>query len=970
MHLTVTGGRMHKVSRSLLFASIVALGGLAACGDDVTVAGPNEGSGSVVVSPSPATVAVGGTVNMVADLNGAAAGQSVSWSSSNSAVASVDASSGVVTGVATGSVAITAKAGTYSGSATVNVGSAGTPSTNENATVSIASVTQGGLGQPVLLNNVQGQIDVTLNVDPGQQNVEMVELVVVDSISGEETVVASQAITASASVAAGLEGLALDVAKANVQAAAAIAAAVPQQIVLSFNTASFDPETGAVAFLNGRKLITARLVLGAGSSEDEVASNSVSVLFNNVDGFYVVQTPVNSIEGRNQPNSAIGPNGFVWFQAGNGIAIKSVPVIYSGVRTVASRTIAVSTINPANGAIAGNVVSKTVAGDGIRNDTLDVGAVEMERLRVTVNGAVDTEGNAFTLVGNDGHGVINAQDIEKATPAKAANAMIGTRIDTIRVDNVAPNMGTYTINATAPNNWVNADFEFISSSTWSGVSDGGVGMPGSFPFGATFEYAGCGADDFVAGETATGADIDECATDLTNKAYSGRLAAADKLGNAAKTGSVLFGVDKTAPVIAYLTIDEEATIADIEGDSVFMVGAETYAGVDADNAVFGVRYTDERSGFDTLTVLPQRVRVTRMAKYNNASECALGTATCDFVNVLGEIESGDPTFRRDTVSIFGGDLADSYGLAGTDDGYYTYETFVVDRAGNKSATIKKHVAIDNTAPLITGITVPATMTPGSSSVTFVPTGTDSLEVIEGSLVLAYPASSEMAARMTIRYPRTMFPQYDAPWNTTLATPVGPGAIGTDGLTVPNVFIGRLEMVDASGMPVAADTTMTLKPDSVGANLYDIKMGSSWATTGDSATAFAAGTSTLLMAPLYDTQIAAGTPFFGRSVTTWTIFPAGTVDGKLAIRATGPTVAVNPPFTNIVVTRLNTVTGEWDYVTGTVSNVVTNDQGATRFYTWTFTPAASEAEVASGDTFRVIGIDSEGNGLSTADYLVP
>lgn len=962
MHLTVTGGRMHKVSRSLLFASIVALGGLAACGDDVTVAGPGEGgegTGTVVVSPNPATIAVGGKVNMVADLGGKAMGQAVSWSSSNTAVATVS-DNGEVTGVAGGTTAITAKtSGGYSGSATVTVGA---PSTSQNASVSIASVTQGGLGSPVLLNNVQGQIDVTLNVDPGQQNVEKVELVVIDSVSGAEKVVASQAITANASVAAGLEGLALNIAKANAQAAAAIAAAVPQQIVLSFNTAAFNPETGEVSFLNGRKLIRARLVLGTGSSQDQVASNSISVLFNNVDGFYVVQTPVNSIEGRNQPNSALDGAGNVWFQAGKGIAIKSVPVIYSGVRTVASRTIAVSTIDPTNGSIAGTTVSKTVTGAGIRNDTLSVGTIAARAQRVTVNGAVDTQGNAFTLVGNDGHGVINAQDIEKATPAKAANAMIGTRVDTIRVDNVAPNTGTYSINATSPNNWVNGDYKFITSANWTGVSDNGVGLPGSFPYSATFEYTGCGASGYATAATATGADISECSTDLTNRAYTGRVTVADKLGNSAKTATVQFGVDKTAPVIAYLTLDQEPTIADVEGDSVFMVGAETYAGVDASNAVFGVRYTDERSGFDTLPGnLAQRVRIQRLAKYENASGCALGTSTCDFVRALGGVEAADPTYRRETVAIFG-DLAD------TDPGYYTYETYVVDRAGNKSNTVTKRVAIDNTAPRITGIQIPATLTPGSSSVAFVPTGTDSLEVVEGSLVLDYPVFGEL------RYPRTMFPQYDAPWNTTLATPVGPGAIGTNGLTVPNVFIGRLEMVGvADSLPQAADTVVGRKPVQVGANLYDIKLTSTWATTGDSTTAFAAGTSSLLWQPLFDTQIANGTPFFGRTtgamVTKWYIFEDGSKDGKLAIRATGPTVAINPPFTNIVVTRENAA-GEWQYVTGTLSSVVTNDQGATRFYTWTFTPAEGEDEVTTGDVFRVIGIDAAGNGLSTASYTIP
>src|SRR5690606_16208192 len=149
--------------------------------------------------------------------------------------------------------------------------------------------------------------------------VEKVELVMIDSISGAEKVVASQTIVASGSVASSVEGLSLAVAKANAQAVAAIAASVPQQLVLSFNTAAFDPATGAVSFVNGRKLVRARLVLGTGSSQDQVASNTIAITLNNVDGFYVVQAPLNGIDGKPQPNSATDGAGLVWYQAGKGV---------------------------------------------------------------------------------------------------------------------------------------------------------------------------------------------------------------------------------------------------------------------------------------------------------------------------------------------------------------------------------------------------------------------------------------------------------------------------------------------------------------------------------------------------------------------------------------------------------------------------------------------------------------------------
>lgn len=119
------------MTRALRSALALACLLAAACGgstapaepEDVYVTPPAELPAKVTVSPNPATVAVGGTVNMVADRTGAAAGQAVTWSTSNAAIATVDAASGVVRGVAAGSVAITAKTtGNFSGSAAVTVG--------------------------------------------------------------------------------------------------------------------------------------------------------------------------------------------------------------------------------------------------------------------------------------------------------------------------------------------------------------------------------------------------------------------------------------------------------------------------------------------------------------------------------------------------------------------------------------------------------------------------------------------------------------------------------------------------------------------------------------------------------------------------------------------------------------------------------------------------------------------------------
>jgi hypothetical protein len=974
MYLTVTGGRMHKVSRSLLFASILALGGLAACGDDVTVAPPPAGTVTVTIAPNPATVAVGENVNLAASITGATGQTVTGWTSSDTDVATVSAT-GVVTGVSVGSAAITATtSGGATGVTTVNVVS---ESTNENATVSIASITQGGLQFPVQLNNVMGQIDVTLNVDPGQQNVERVELIVTDSITGQQTVVASQTITASGSVVAGVEGLALAMAKANAQASALIAANVPQQITLSFNTAAFNPETGAVSFLNGRKLISARLILDEGESEDEVASNSIAVTFNNQDGFYVVQRPLNSIADRPQPNSAIDANGLVWYQAGNGVEARTVPVMYSG-RTVASRTIRFNAIGTA----------KTVAGAGVRVDTIAIGATTGFG-RIEITSAVGADGNPITLVSRTAvvegdvteiaWGIVNAQPV-----GTNSNETIGVRLDSIRIDNVAPTV-EFSIAESNPDNWVNSAYAFLQAMNLS-ATDVGVGLAGTFPWGGTFQYSGCGTATFTTATTATGADIPECATDLTNAAYTGRVVVRDRLGNSRTSGSVTFGVDKTAPQIAYLPSTMEDDIARTNGDSVFHPTHETYAGVTSEDAVFGVRYTDERSGFDVdAGDEPQYRRITRLAP--SGDMCALGTEPgCGYERVLAAIETdefdvategADPRFRRDTVSITGELDQDT-------PGYYTYETYVVDRAGNQSAIITKRAAVDVTDPNITGISIPATMAGGSQTVAFIPTGTDDLEVLFADLALRYPDLIDgTSGSGFLRWRRQMFTPYGAPWDNAITTPVGPGAAGAAGqsLIVPNHFISRIELVDNDSTPQqdnAPDIT-----DAIGSRLFDIKVTANWVDTAavyDAGTDID-GTSEFLTQPIFSTQVGVSGPTYGARegeisdrtrVTQFYI--VGTSTNTVTVRAVGPTVSVNPPFTRIEIARYNPDTDVYDILVGTLALTAINDQGESRFYTWTFTLSttgmgAGQASITAGQTIRAIGVDPSGNGLASLRWMV-
>jgi uncharacterized protein YjdB len=107
-----------------------------------TTAAASVAVATVSVTPAPASVVVGQTVQLTAtprDASGnALTGHVVTWSSSNAAVATVSAS-GLVTGITAGSVTITATSEGKSGTASVTVTSVTNPGTVTN--LSVASVT-------------------------------------------------------------------------------------------------------------------------------------------------------------------------------------------------------------------------------------------------------------------------------------------------------------------------------------------------------------------------------------------------------------------------------------------------------------------------------------------------------------------------------------------------------------------------------------------------------------------------------------------------------------------------------------------------------------------------------------------------------------------------------------------------------------------------------------------------------------
>ena len=134
-----------KHSRHLIAPTVLCVG-LAACGDSST--GPTPAT--MTVTPSSAQVALGQTAALSAqlrDTDGNLLSAIISWSSSNPAVASVGATTGVVTGSLPGSATVSASAEGMVGSASISVVDQVAPS------VTITSPTAGSIADGLVAVN-------------------------------------------------------------------------------------------------------------------------------------------------------------------------------------------------------------------------------------------------------------------------------------------------------------------------------------------------------------------------------------------------------------------------------------------------------------------------------------------------------------------------------------------------------------------------------------------------------------------------------------------------------------------------------------------------------------------------------------------------------------------------------------------------------------------------------------------------
>lgn len=692
-------------------------------GAQITVEG---GVRSVTVSPTNAIVLTGQTLQLVANVDAnAGVARTVTWTSSTPAVATVS-TAGVVTGVAQGTASIIARS-------TVDTSITGAAAiTVRNpipATISISNITTGTLQTPVNENNVFGQIEVTLNVDPGDQVISSVEVL----LDGQ--VACGQAFS---SVSRN-EELRLAAVFASVQAA---------PVTCSINTAVFDAATGAVKYFNGLRQISARAnVTGAA----QVVTPSKPLTFNNVSGVVMSVSNDNGADAETATNPG---QGLSWM--GGSLTVTALGVSYVSGVTITSVTLGNFGGGAFLGKTANNVITLTgttapsgfVGGGSSGTKTYSEGtsawsatdndlAGYQTAVTITIppNPAVIGEAPvvAATLLSNGQNGPANTLNFAGSPTGNAAIPPVPI----VRVDNVAPGATSangvvqtaITLSPAAV--WVNATTSLAAA---SGTTVNALGIPGLGTLNAV--TTGTDIEEGVDAITVsvyttpaatalpttggacnvTGLNLVTTGNQLTettvSTAFRTRVVFKDALGNSTCMDlATTFGADFTAPT---------ATIT----GPVANTGYDAVPGLN-----WAITASDNASGFSAT---PTSVDMSRL----NAS----GTTSC-VVKTNGTCTGGSTTFRGLTFSSTDGS---------TTEGYYTTSITVQDQAGNQVVLVTSQLnGFDVTNPTFTGgISLPSLIA-GAQTNTFTATVGDNLDLgsvfgdvpYPGGNVLRYPSQS-------------------------------------------------------------------------------------------------------------------------------------------------------------------------------------------------------------------------------------
>jgi len=932
---------MLKNYRKYLTAGVLAFG-LAACGDDVTITEPappppppeTPNIVSFSVAPTNATIAVGQTVQASYNLQTkAGVAGTVAFASANAAVATVNPTSGLITAVSNGTALISATATAGGQTAVAQIGI--TVRNLLPAQISIQSVTQFANTVPVPLNNVNGQIEVNMNFNPGEQTVDSVNVFIGSKRAAKQAFATNPA--------AGI-------------------------ISLSVNTANFVKNTttgvATVDYQNGASTISAAVYPRGGAA---TATNTIAVVLNNQDGWAADMSAPSAFS-----NNAGGLTYWGGPTAGGLTTATVYPVIYTPGRSI--QTVSFNVGGCANfvdtalpfratfGYTTAGATAANCGGSGGYEYTGGTGD------NVSVNNAIDNTNNPFPL-----------------TPLIANVIVPGSTPDSLRFDWRSPAVNTPSIARTAPavTGWVNAAFNFINFAS----SDNGVGLRATRDRATTYTSPNCGGGAAVAMPNGTGADIPECASNFIGGTpglgspgtapYRVSGTESDRLANVGTSGQTqTFGVDKTLPAIRWgLNTLEYAAQVVVAVDSQFRAAEPVAADV------YRVEYLDDRAGFFNAGLpsggaAAQSHALSRAGHTNNAGACVVGTAP------IGTAFVTAPTCGL--VAITAGGTLRSDGWQGgmsvtmpTNESYWGYTSAVTDAAGNTSAPLFRKSFVNVDSPFATGLTVPGTLS--ATTFAFGPTFADSVEVVRQSLQVTYPEALTLPGSTTdsLRYSRTVI-----------------GTVFDDAITspflssiVPNTgtpYVRHLEAVNGNAFP-------TNNVQAAPANTKPINVVAwSWNPGSILTGGPLPGRSLIVAIPALLVQDGVTFNTFNtgnvtNSVTHFRIIATVSAANQfgstapLRAQAVSPTNTPNQPFARVDFYRLNTTVGaeHWSYL-GSSTSSIGSDQGTYRSWIYnapaTFVNAwngtAAQGAVASGNIIMAVGVTAAGDGLATSVTMTP
>ncbi len=930
-----------------------------ACEDktEVVIPPPADPPIEVSVTPGAVTANVGQSATFVAQVTGGNAStvRTVTWASSNTAVAANPSAAGSTTCATAGTTTITATSTALASARAAATLTCVAPPPPPTPTVSIKSITQFATTIPVALNNVFGQIDITLNADfPAGSQVTALRTFIVRGTTS--TRVCEQTFSGTA----GEAGIGGDEAQSDVE------------IICSVNTAAYTGTPGVsnaatITFLNGPGYrVRVEIIRSGGTVAATI--ESADMLFNNSN--FIVARLAQPTNCRN--NAATG---LVWCEGS--IQGDFLPVVFTGVAGDAVTSITLNAFG-AVGTDAAAPFSITL------QKATTPAASSVAGIEAATAGFFVT---SLTVGGQPGPTCINPDPTLNPQPACGvfANVNFWPFLNLFRLDNLAPIVTNFNVTPAAlcPGSaaaacYLGPIFAFASGATivQSGANfysdtDGGVA-------GQTrvFRAGTAGSEVTVTtGTSLSTANGGPGESPVPN--YVVNVTTTDALGNArtvwagpnaalplgSATGAQLIGYDETIPTHTHLA-----------GPADMTVNTGIAAGT--------IGFTDSGIGPSGFLANPVQIKLERIT--------AAGT-------VCLHPDTGVTISCTTNAGVVADDGAFTYPAP---DGYYRLTVFVRDQAWNFSVTSTRFTLNDITPPTMGGIVSPATIA-GGSTVSFTSALADAVDLGSYFHYVFFPGFGGVAISGV---------------RTSIGT-FGPSPInGTDaGAFTVTRFPRSIEGNSGGGLPTGAVSNATqvqlLTRDMAGHRLrYDV---SPWAAfpndgvcpvAGSADNAFtqncrfrldditaaivaggAPGTSayTALVTAnglnaahgLWTINAPSATPICNNSARTSCPSSSTPLTTTLTAQITGPATVFQSPFVQVDFVYVNGE-GRWELIGTAGAPVVTdNTVTNTRTITYTVTWDASNLKVrpagAGGTAYLVaaFGRNATGDVLSSNGTVV-